>query len=728
MAGQVVFIRELLTVFSGNELSIGLVLCCWLLAGAAGAFLFPVLSPRARGEAVFPSLLAFAGLYMPVAVIATGFIRPWFGLVPGEIAPVAPLILSTFLLVLPLCACLGFMFGLACAKTEGNAGKVYALESAGSLLGGAAASAVFTRFFSSLEISGILAGIACACAAWALGKKSLRPAVMFALCAVLSFAALMSGFWQRLESASIARRWPGYAVRFNGSSIYGTVTVLQRGPQFSFLDNGVLLASAPDPQAAEEAVHFALLQHPHPGSVLLIGGGNAGLLPEILKHNVKTVDYVELDPLLVKAGRSTLPRELNAAPGDPRVTISTTDARAFVASTASRYDCVIVCLGPPVTAMVNRFYTREFFRAAGAVMKDGGILCFGLPASESFLNKQNRDFIQSVYIALRSSFTATQAIPGETAWFLAAKSAPALSGDYRLLVKRQEERGIDIKYVREYYLFSRMASDKLAWFSRQLSGNGVSENRDFRPSAYYYCLASWFSRFRNPVFVSTLEKGKEHPFASLALIFCSVLWPVVLFRKDSGARGIALAAVSVNGFSAMASQVTVLFGFQVLYGYLFYQLALLFTCFMAGASVGALWLTRQMPLRRQPVLFAGAAVFYALLPAIFFLLSVLKSPVSRWNGSNLIFPSLSLFCGLIAGAQFVVANRMFGRGGGNGPAVVYGFDLFGSCLGALFSALFLIPVLGVAAACFFMCLLNLAVALVSYISAPWERSSSRTEA
>ena len=37
MAAQIIYVRELLTVFYGNELSISFMLACWLLAGAIGS-------------------------------------------------------------------------------------------------------------------------------------------------------------------------------------------------------------------------------------------------------------------------------------------------------------------------------------------------------------------------------------------------------------------------------------------------------------------------------------------------------------------------------------------------------------------------------------------------------------------------------------------------------------------------------------------------------------------
>ena len=69
--------------------------------------------------------------------------------------------------------------------------------------------------------------------------------------------------------------------------------------QINFFNNGLLLFSSHDPLTAEETVHFALAASCNPENVLLIGGGASEITQEILKHPVRNIDYIELDPLIV---------------------------------------------------------------------------------------------------------------------------------------------------------------------------------------------------------------------------------------------------------------------------------------------------------------------------------------------------------------------------------------------------------------------------------------------
>ena len=696
MAGQIIFLRELLIVFSGNELAIGLVLACWLLAGGAGSLLFAALSKRYRMTAAFPFLQMAAGISLPLGIYLCGMMRPWLGFVPGEIVPFALLTLASFLAVLPFCAASGFMFGLACRLYQNapgrEAGAVYALEAAGSLIGGLAVSLVLLRSFSALEIACILGAVSCAAAAVMLSTCRARyrcwfPGTLAAILILLVF----SGGCKKLETISIAARWPGYSVSFNASSIYGTTTVLKRGDQVSFLTNGLLAASVPDPASAEEGAHFALLEHPHPKTVLLIGGITRGIVGEVLKHPVATVDCLELDPLLVRAAREFLPREMARALDDPRVAIQNVDGRSFVKNTRRSYDCVIISLGEPYTALINRYYTRDFFRKLKKVMNDGAVVSFNLAASENYLNSRNRDFLACVYATLKSSFPQVIVIPGENAHFVAGVSGGGLTTDYRVLMERSRERGLVISYVREYYLASLMTPAKMDWLKGELQkSGGVKENRDFLPTAYYYGLISWYSRFRNSILPAVLSAANRALAPLLAALIAAMLAGRVLLRPRKAG---GLLPLAVMGFSSTALQVVLMFAFQVLHGYLFFEMGKLFTCFMAGLALGSGWMNRSGKRPPLGLLFTASALFYACLPLMF---------------SRVPFIALSLFAGLLAGAQFSAAARAYsiGREEEKAAGISYAADLTGACLGAALTGVFFIPVIGVVGTCLFLAALN----------------------
>ncbi|MBP7263206.1 MAG: fused MFS/spermidine synthase [Spirochaetia bacterium] len=116
----------------------------------------------------------------------------------------------------------------------------------------------------------------------------------------------------------------------------------------------------------EPLVHPAMLAHPEPRRVLVIGGGDGGVLREVLRHRaVERVDFAELDPAVVSFSREHLACVHAGAFDDGRVAFHYGDGRAFVENSSRTYDVVVMDMTDPLGP--SRFlYTREFFSAVRA--------------------------------------------------------------------------------------------------------------------------------------------------------------------------------------------------------------------------------------------------------------------------------------------------------------------------------------------------------------------------
>ena len=116
----------------------------------------------------------------------------------------------------------------------------------------------------------------------------------------------------------MAGLWRGFHLVATQNSVYGSLAVVETGASRSLFENGLIVMTVPDPAAAEEAVHFALLEHPDPRRVLLIGGGVNGSVAEALTHpSVERVDYVELDPMIFEIAARYFPAAVGPDPARP---------------------------------------------------------------------------------------------------------------------------------------------------------------------------------------------------------------------------------------------------------------------------------------------------------------------------------------------------------------------------------------------------------------------------
>jgi len=738
IVSQIIFIRELLIVFYGNELSISFILASWLIGGALGSALLGRYSDRINSKiSVFAACQIALSVLLPLNILLIRSVKSAIGVNPGEIIPLFPMVLSAFVILVPVCAILGFIFSLGCRLYEGQSrlgaariGRVYVLEAIGAIIGGILVSFVLVRLLSSVQIMASL-GILLAAAATALlgfsnEAKGKRPLFAAALVILLAWIAMLPlGGWRYFDSLSQAMQWKGYELVASKNSIYGNVAMVKNASQFSVFDNGLHMYTIPDRQSAEEAVHFAMLEHPDPKRVLLIGGGVSGLVEEILRHPVDSIDYVELDPLILKMAKDHLPASYYRPLTDKRVSLHFEDGRLFVKRATAGYDIIIVSLGEPYTAQLNRFYTVEFFKEAGRILRKEGVLSFGLSSSESYMSNELKEFLGSIYATLASVFPDVKAIPGETAYFLASGRKGLLTYDYRVLMRRASERGLELKYVREYYLFSRLSGRKISFTERSIMAAGGSEiNRDFRPISYYYDMVFWAARFKDSLITRSLKNiNARYVLAAAAIaILIIMLFGLAGRRREGSLKRSSVMAVAANGFSQMTFQVVILLAFQIIYGYIFYKVGLIITAFMAGLAIGGSYAIRALPRlkdERYSLIFvqAGLCFYSVILLPVFQILSGTSSGPAAWIGSNIIFTALPLASGLIGGFLFPLANKIFlgsRQDVGSSGGFNYGIDLLGACTGALLVGTFLVPVLGIPATCFLAAAVNAAVLITLF--------------
>jgi spermidine synthase len=627
----------------------------------------------------------------------------------------------------------------AAATSTGEAtGSVYLWEAVGSAGGGVVAGLILVRHLSSLEISLLLAVLnLLAASGLVIEARRLRYAAMGAL---VGIAVVLGSFgWpQRLEAISQERFWRGQHLVATRNSVYGSLAVVGTEGSRSVYENGVVLFNVPDPAAAEEAVHYALLEHPSPRSLLLIGGGLNGSIAQALRHpTLERVDYVELDPAVLDLAREYFPNEWLALRADPRVHVHVTDGRLFLKTTRATFDVVIVNLPEPRNAQLNRFYTVEFFREASRKLNPSGLLSFQLRSSEDYISAELGQFLRSIHQSLRAVFPEVTAIPGETVHFFAAKRAGTLASGSDELLARLRARNLRTSYVSEYFIPFRMTPDRMADLDAQIrpateGAPSTPVNRDFAPVAYYFDIALWSSQF-NPGYRRLFRAMAGVDFGSLTAAFGVVLAAVVVggrFLTDRRRRRPVAAGfcTAATGFSTIGLEMLLLLAFQAVYGYVYQQLAVVIAAFMAGMALGS-WLGLVGQASACQRSRAGASfgalrilgltqVLAAAAPLVLLGLFKAMGPagISNLVASWIAFPALALACGMLGGYEFLIASRIFFGRTAHRPGTLYAFDLAGSCLGAILFSVWLVPVFGFLKTALLSAMVSLAAAAMAMLA------------
>ncbi len=728
VVGQVMLMRELIQVFNGNEIALGILLATWLLWTAFGSAVATLIarspsSHRSRARWLVAALEITLAASLPATLWALRSAKTFFQVVPGELVGPVPMLLTSLVCLSVFCAASGALF-VAAARLiaqEGNlaasaaASAAYLVEAAGSAFGGVLASVVFVRFLDAFQIAAIVGLLNLAVAAALAFRMKRAQIALLAAAAALTAVPLLVWIAPRCDAAARARLWRGFHVVAERDSVYGNLVVtetgaIDTGTIRSLYENGSILADAPDPAAAEEAVDYALLEHAAPRRVLLIGGGVNGSVAEALKHpTIASLDYVELDPALIAMAQRYFPAQTASfRPGsgatDLRVHLHLLDGRRYLSETSKRFDVIIVDVPDPQTAQLNRFYTEEFFRMARSHLAAGGLLAVKLRSSEETISPDLAEFLRSIRRTLGTVFPYQAAIPGETIHFFAAAEPGVLTSDPQLLVKRLLERHLNTQYVREYFIPYRMMPDRMEQVETDLAPlESTPANRDFAPVAYEFDVVLWSAQFKSG-YTAWFRAAEHVAFGKVAgalaiALLIGVAVIMVFPGRERRERAAAASSVAATGCTLMALQIFLLLGFQAVYGYVYTELAILIGLFMAGIALGS-WLGMRRSGTNSARLLTVVQLLLALAaPALLLVVSALESFPSRtatWLAAQLVFPALAAIAGMLGGFQFVTAAGIFlgGRGEGAGLGLLYAIDLLGGCVGALALSTFLIPVFG----------------------------------
>ena len=726
---QVLLIRELLIVFYGNEFFIGWTLFGWLAWTAAGAFLAGPRGLFARGGwRLLTVCHALAAVLFPALIAAVRYAHTGLAGVPGAVPDLLPAMGFALAALAPMCLLFGAQFVLAARVWSGTGafpgagsgagpGSGYALETAGFAVGGLLLSGVLMTA-NEFRVAGLLGGLN-ALAGFGLcrGFRSRTPGLRLWLILAL---ALLVPLVQR--SGQIARwtaawRFPGQVLVASRNTIYGNLALTAVGRQLNYYENGLLLGAEDEQLASEQLVHYPMLWHPAPRRVLLVGGGFNGALGEILKHAPERVEYVELDPRLIDLARRFAAGSRREALADPRVVTVYADGRAYLnrlaaAGPAAGYDVVILNLPGPGTALLNRYYSREFFRDVRRQLAPGGVLAVRLAFSPDYLGPELENLGASIDRTLRAEFGCVALLPDYELLYLAtAGGTPAPTAAD--LIARYRQRGLKTDFVIPPAMAERLGTDRIAQVEQAFAANAVAQiNRDLRPVACAYTQIYWLRSF-HPLaarVAARLSGCRGSWGVGAAGVLLLGMWLAVRRRPERAGPW----AMGVGGFTMMACELVLLLGFQAICGYLYHTLALVLAVMMVGMAAGA-GLATGMTRAASPTILAGIHAGLAGYSVV--VMGALRALPGATAGAPAavtgVFLVLAALLGLLVGFEFPVAGRVFhaDKDGTQRADVVYGADLVGSCLGALLIGLWALPAWGMEITLLILAGLNLAVSL-----------------
>lgn len=199
----------------------------------------------------------------------------------------------------------------------------------------------------------------------------------------------------------------------------------------------------------EMMAHVPLFAHGNAKQVLIVGGGDGGMLREVLKHQtVEQVTMVEIDNAVIEMAKQYLPNHSRGAFDDPRANIVIADGMDFVRDTEQTFDVIISDstdpIGPGEILFTNDFYAQcqRILNPGGVVVTQNGVAFFQLDEVKTTSSRLSRHFSDATFYS-----AAVPTYYGGIMTFAWGSNEPALRDvAVATLQQRFDESGISTRY------------------------------------------------------------------------------------------------------------------------------------------------------------------------------------------------------------------------------------------------------------------------------------------
>ena len=682
---QIVMLRTFMTILNGNELIIGVILCNWMLLTGAGA----LIGRNGRLDYNALTLLHILTGLLPAALVFFIYLAKAKFFQPGLLPGLNESWLFSLMAMAPFCLSSGAMFTIFARlwsrhALQNKTSRVYAIEAWGSLTGSLLFTLLLIRIFQTPEILVLLAS-ANFTAAILLSlsfhkRRRISHGIFIGLLVWIMFHFVAD--WYGLVRSM---NYPGQKILEDTETPYGNLVVTSSGEQVNVFDNGVSAFSSRDVISLEETVHYAILQVEDPENILIVSGNPKGLWNEIRKYEGVAADYVETNPALVR-----IADDYFGLPVDSLFRVYREDPLRFIRTKNKTYDVVLLNIPPPNALQFNRFYSLEFFRLLKSALSPAGTISLEMEGNLNYLSHERLELYSVIVSTVNEVFDHVILIPGSSTYLLASDGNLS-----HRIADSVIKSGIQNEYVNRFYLEDELLEMQGTQLKETLKGDSPV-NRDFRPRAFFLAIRHWLSWYR-------LEMEWVAFIAAVPFLL------LLLFMKP------APKAMFVAGFTATSVEIMTLMVFQVIFGYLYQALALLFAAFMSGLAMGT-WLAGKSG-------YGGIKTF--ILNQGLIAVSALLIPGVLFTGVHTQMPALileailyiiMLFSGIVTGIHFTRANAL-GRGNtGKRASTAYGADLAGSAGGAVITATVLIPVAGLISSGVILAVINLIMMLLLFLT------------
>lgn len=185
----------------------------------------------------------------------------------------------------------------------------------------------------------------------------------------------MIKFTEKAPYAPVEYLYDVEEILYTGKSKFQEIMVI-RNPYFGkmlILDDVVQLTEKDEFFYHEMLTHIVMHAHPNPRKVIVIGGGDGGVVREVLKHKtVEKVYFVEIDEEVINVSKRFFPT-ISSGVDDPRVELNIMDGAEFVKKKKDADIDAIIIDSTDIIGFARSLFTDNFFNSVKDSLSSEGL-------------------------------------------------------------------------------------------------------------------------------------------------------------------------------------------------------------------------------------------------------------------------------------------------------------------------------------------------------------------
>jgi len=794
LISQTMMLREFFVVVYGNELVFGVLLTNWLVGIFIGALIGGAAAEKSKDNLMLfvISILVMCMLF-PVSITLVRLLYTISGTTAGTYIGFFNVFFYSAIFIIPVSFFIGFVFPIA-AKVQsqqlfmvqaspGDNGinqkllqgvqgdgfleksppgrrrqkeipwqvkgisNIYIFEAFGSLFSGVVYTFFLVGRCSAYLVAALIILPLLVCSGLIL-LKSRRFKYFSIVCLLLIFNlfCLLPPVSQKFDAVTVEKRWQSISTLplvYTTDSKYQNIAVAKLFDQYNLYLNSGLAAVFPNDEDNMLLAAHLVCQHPGPQRILIIGDAVSGLAKALLRFDVKEVISVEIDAKAVETILEFLPPGDKQILKDKRFKIVIQDGRKYVkdlirsnrergntGSPPPVFDVVFVNVSEPSTLLLNRCYTREFFRDLSHIMKNNGVIALRITSSENYEKGMVSDYTASVYHTVRSVFPEVVVAPGHQNFIFATKNISSISDNPELLARRYTATGVQPEKLGLIF-YSYYPEEKTRFINKALqTSEKVEINSDETPitTIYFNKIIGWYAASNISGILGFFETIHLLDVTVIILVLLLVrlfyLWRAKRKRSLLQHRFLkfhTLLAVFSSGATGLSLELVILYTFQDNFGNVYHIIGFIIAIFMFGLPLGAMTANALLSRRK----FAGQKQVIAFVVFIQFTLAVISfllPHITQLFAEVVIIHQVVIFVetiliGFAVGLVFPLAIHLYlgkEEKTGKTAGIVDAFDHMGAAVGAFFIGTLFLPVMGIAKICALVALFPLITAALLF--------------